>query len=219
MPPAKRARLEDAVATPQSPASQRYTYNLDHEEPLTDRIRDSLVNIKSWVWLEVTVLPASGMLGRGYPPATAKHYYVPEEIIDQIPNYKSELDARRPFKNDDDEPIVRDTTPRNQQTVSNAIRFFSSGYLTPLDASSRTCEKILKDFVDLYNFSIALRIVSLETAMLDHIETLNFEALALNVFLAFARSYYNSVDISNTQTSGLGRLIKIKLAQLLPRLQ
>lgn len=54
--------------------------------------------------------------------------------------------------------------------------------------------------------------------MLSHIEVVNFEAMALDVVLGFARSYYNG-DGADTQNSSLGRLIKTKLSLSLPRVQ
>jgi hypothetical protein len=104
------------------------------------------------------------------------------------------------------------------KAVTNAIRFLSSGYLTPVNASTSACEKALQTLVQLYNFSIALKIVKLETAVLSHIEVVNFEAMALDVVLGFARSYYNG-DGADTQNSSLGRLIKTKLSLSLPRVQ
>jgi hypothetical protein len=176
------------------------------------------VNIKRWVWLEIAVPPTNGRQNRENPPAATKHYYVPEEIIDHIPSYKSQLQCAY-YRNVDDERIIQDRTPRDQQAVANAIRFLTSGYLVPLNASSSAaCEKALQSLVQLYNFSVALKIVKLETAVLSHIDAVNFEAMAVNAFLGFARSYYNG-DGVDTQNSGLGRLIKTKLSLLLPRLQ
>lgn len=170
------------------------------------------MNIKRWVWLEVPVRACNVR-----QPATIKHYYVPEEIIDQIPSYKSQLQHSH-YGNVDGERTIRDTTPRDPKAVTNAIRFLSSGYLTPVNASTSACEKALQTLVQLYNFSIALKIVKLETAVLSHIEVVNFEAMALDVVLGFARSYYNG-DGADTQNSSLGRLIKTKLSLSLPRVQ
>jgi hypothetical protein len=147
------------------------------------------VNIKRWVWLEIAVPPTNGRQNRENPPAATKHYYVPEEIIDHIPSYKSQLQCAY-YRNVDDERIIQDTTPRDQQAVANAIRSLTSGYLVPLNASSSAaCEKALQSLVQLYNFSVALKIVKLETAVLSHIDAVNFEAMAVNAFLGFARSY------------------------------
>jgi hypothetical protein len=153
---------------------------------------------------------------RGDPSTTIKHYYVPEEIIDHIPSYKSQ--SQLLYDNVGDERVIQDRTPRDQQAVTSAIRFLTGGYLTPVNLSPSLCEKSLQGLVQLYNFSVALKIVKLEAAVVNHIDLLNFEAMAVNVFLGFARTYYNGGG-ADTQHSSLGCFIKKKLVLLLPRLQ
>lgn len=96
--------------------------------------------------------------------------------------------------------------------MSKAIRFLVSGYLRPLDANSSTCKNTLENFINLYQFSAALSIKSLEMAALKHIDTL--EGLTPAIFLAFARSYYRMNGVG-AQNAGLGKLIKKKLAAFL----
>jgi hypothetical protein len=176
------------------------------------------MNIKRWVWLEIPVLPANVSHYGEKQPTTVKHmYYVPKEILDHIPVYKAQ--SRGYFAKTDGDVVARDGTARDQQAVTRAIRFLTSGDLpVTLDNSCPDYEKALHDLVQLYNFSIALQIGKLENAVLGRIDNLNFEALTLNIFLGFARSYYNG-DGADTQNSSLGRLIKKKLSLSLPRLQ
>jgi hypothetical protein len=171
--------------------------------------------MKRWVWLEICVV-LIGVKPKGSTIIT--HYYVPEEIIAYIPSYEAQLHERLASIQGDDEPVVRDNIPRDQQAVGRAIRFLVSGYLTPLDASSHTCTNTLHRLVDLYNLSIALSIESIETAVLDRIDNLDFEALGHGNFLTFARRYHSETG-PGTRGASLGRLIKKKLSHLMPHLE
>jgi hypothetical protein len=72
--------------------------------------------------------------------------------------------------------------------------------------------------VGLYNFSRLLSIKTLEVAMLTKFCDL-IDALSPTVFLTFARRYYNETGRYPKESSTLGCLIKVKLAEFLPRLQ
>jgi hypothetical protein len=111
---------------------------------------------------------------------------------------------------------VRDEVPRNPQVVCKTIRFLASGYLTPLEEVDREGKGTWDDLVELYNFSKALSIKTLEVAMLSEFSKL-LDSLDPAVFLAFARRYYKRND--KDQNKSLERLIKVKLADFLPRLQ
>jgi len=212
---AKRPRVEDEG----SAAQQRYICTAECEQSFADTASGSIMNIKRWVWLHIPVPPTNGWQSRENLPATIKHYYVPEEIIDHIPSYKNQSQQSYSFNdNVNDERIIWDGTARDQQAVASAIRFLTSGYLVPLNASSSAYENSLHSLVRLYNLSVALKIAKLETALVSHIDDANFEAIGVNIFRRFARTYYNG-DGVDTQNSSLGRLVKKKLSLLLPRLQ
>lgn len=164
------------------------------------------MNMQRWVWLKVTVTVGS---------TSARYYYVPEAIIRYIPSYKGQLDEQLASIKGDNEPVTTDQTARDPKTVGKAIRFLTSGYLYPLDATSSTCKDSLDDLVKLYKFSTALSIKRLETAILHHIDI--FEELTLAIFLAFARSYYDA-NGAEAQDTSLGDLIKKKLAEFLQRM-
>lgn len=166
---------------------------------------------KRWVWLELYILTET----RG--AFVTKSIYVPEKVIDQIPSYKAQLQRKLALIKDDKEPTILDTTGRDQESISKAIRFLTNGYLTPLDAASHTCDKSLASLVDLYKLSIDMSITALEYAVLWHIGDLDFQALPRQKFLWFARTYYRAG--ADTQHTSLGKLIKKKVASLLPYLQ
>ena len=126
--------------------------------------------------------------------------YVPQDIVQDIPDYKGQLDQQRATLKGDTQPTIRDPTPRDSEVVSKAIRFL---------ANSSTCKNTLDDFINLYQLGTALSMKSLQMAVLDCIDT--FEGLTLAIFLAFARSYYRMNGVG-AQNAGLGRLIKKKLA-------
>jgi hypothetical protein len=141
--------------------------------------------------------------------------YVPQGVLRCVPLYKGQLDQQKAMLKGDTQPTIRDPTSRDPEVVSKTIRFLVSGYLFPLDAGSSTCKTSLEDFIKLYQFSTALSIKRLETAVFNHIDT--FEGLTLAIFLAFARGYY-SANGAEAQNTSLGELIKKKLAEFLQRM-
>ena len=159
-------------------------------------------------WLEITEPDnyQTGLSGR------TVRLYVPQDVFQDIPKYKSQLSQQKATLKGDTQPTIRDPTPCDPEVVSKTIRFLVSGYLYPLDAKSSTCKNTLEDFINLYQFSTALSIKSLETAVLNHIDT--FEGFTLAIFLAFARSYYRMNGVGAQNTS-LGKPIKKKLAAFL----
>lgn len=163
--------------------------------------------MQRWVWLNITTTTHTYNLS-----TRVQQYYVPEDIVQYIPSYKSQLDQQLASIKGDDEPVIQDQTVRDPNVVGKALRFLASGYLCPLDATSITCKDSLDNLVKLYKFSIALSIKHLETAILRHIDT--FEELSLAIFLAFARNYYNA-NGAEAQNTSLGYLIKKKLAAFL----
>lgn len=169
-----------------------------------------------WIWLEVAVLPANKK--PRVNPSINRHY-VPEKILDYIPSYKTQLEEKLVPIKGDDEPTIRDEEPRDPQVVTRAIRFLVSGYITPLDASSDECEKTLDKLVELWYFATELSIKSLHFALISHIG--NSKELTLNIFMAFARRFYGKfTDIFvAVHDTGMGRMIKRKLAYFLPLLQ
>ena len=173
------------------------------------------MNIQRWVWLEVAVLPANKKPKAN--PVFNRHY-IPEDIASCIPNYKAQLQKVTSTKSDD-EPVIRDDRACDPQVVTKAIRFLASGYLTPLDASSGDCKITLDNLVELWHFGVNRSIKGLCTAVIAHIELST--ALTLGVFLAFARRFYDNFGnvYVKVQDTGLGRMIKRRLAYFLPRLQ
>jgi hypothetical protein len=159
-----------------------------------------------WVWLEIVVLDT--VKPSDMAPAI-KSIYVPADVVSHIPNYKRQLAEQLDCIEGEEEPAIRDKVARDPDIVAKAIRFLSSGYLSPLDAASSTCITNLHNLVMLYKLSRVLSIKRLETAVLIHIDS--FEELTLAVFLSFARSYYSASGVDAQHTS-LGDLIKKKLA-------
>jgi hypothetical protein len=90
------------------------------------------MNIKRWVWLEIAVLPANKEPEMN--PAFNR-YYIPEAVIDSIPDYQIQLfDELAAIEAEGgEEPVVCDNCPRDLKIVTKAIRFLTSGHLTPPD--------------------------------------------------------------------------------------
>jgi len=184
---------------------------LTFNEAPANYFRSETIDYSRCAWLEFTEAYNS-QINRA---ARTVRLYVPQSILHYIPNYKSQLDQQKATLKGDTQAIIRDTTARDPEVVSKAIRFLVSGYLYPLDASSSTCKNTLEEFIKLYHFSTALSIKRLETAVLNHIDT--FEGLTLAIFLAFARDYY-SANGAEAQNTSLGDLNKKKLAEFLQRM-
>jgi hypothetical protein len=170
---------------------------------LADRCRHDTIDMQRWVWLHVRVID---------PTKITQQYYVPEYVVRHIPTYKRQLDEQLASIKGDKEPVICDLVARDTELIGKTIRYLASGYLYPLNAGSSTCKADLDDLVTLYQFSTALSIKRLETAVLHHIDT--FEELPLAIFLAFARSYYKMYG-ADAQDTSLSELIKRKLAAFL----
>lgn len=138
--------------------------------------------------------------------------YFPQGVLRSVPSYKGQLEQQKAILKGDIQPIIRDSTPRDPEVVSKAIRFLVSGYLFPLDASSSTCKDTLEDFIKLYKLSTTLSIKVLGISILNHIDT--FDGLTLAIFLAFARIYYRN-NGAEAQNTSLVELIKKELAAFL----
>jgi hypothetical protein len=174
----------------------------------TNWLSRDIIDYSRCAWLEITEA-YNPPVNR---PARIVRLYVPEGVLHCIPSYKGPIDQQKATLKGDAQPTIKDTTPRDPEVVSKAIRFLISGYLFPLDAGSSTCKNTPEDFIKLYQFSTALSIKRLETAVLNHIDT--FEGLTLAIFLAFARGYYKA-NGAEAQNTSLGELIKKKLAEFL----
>jgi hypothetical protein len=172
------------------------------------------MNIQRWVWLEVC-----GSKATHNAPLSALHrYYVPEEIIAHIPTYLHQLNDKLAHIEGDAEPIIRDALARDPQLVCQTIRVLASGYLTPLNEADKESKGTWDGLISLFNFSTALSIKILKVAVLTQLCKL-IDTLNPAVFLAFARHYYDDCSYGSRQNTDLGCLIKVKLAEFLPRLQ
>jgi hypothetical protein len=173
------------------------------------------MNMQRWVWLEVAVPHTTKR-----PPAIPdfNRHYIPEEIIRHIPSYQAQLNEKLALIEGDAEPIIRDIVARNTQLVCQTIRFLASGYLTPLNEAEKENKATWGGLISLYVFSRQLSIKTLKDAMLTQFCEL-IDSLNPAVFLAFARHYYAGWNYDKSQNTRLGCLIKIKLAEFLPRLQ
>ena len=219
----KRARTEDedGASAPSTSTTAGYAQTADYHRILTDWTSRSLMNLQRWVWLEVAEPQPQAQYDYHYrPPPVVKtfnRHYVPEGIIAQIPTYQTQLKEKLTLIEGDAEPTLRDDVARSPELVCKTIRFLASGYLTPVDEGQKESKEIWDSLVELYNFSRALSIDTLELAILKQFTSL-IEALSPAVFLDFARRYYGRNGRSPHDTT-LAQLIKIKLAWFLPLLQ
>jgi hypothetical protein len=146
-------------------------------------------------------------------------HYIPEAIIAYIPIYQAQLNEKLALVEGDAELTIRDNSARDPQLVCQTIRFVASGYLTPRSEADKTNDHGAWDnLVKLYNFSTLMSIETLQVAMLTKFCNL-IESLDPAKFQGFARRYYDRKTHNLYFTSTLGSLIKVKLAEFLPRLQ
>jgi hypothetical protein len=148
-------------------------------------------------------------------PSTTRHFVVPMKVIREIPSFQLQLDEQLANPEDPYEPpTIHDDVCREEGIVRKALRFLEHRDIDPLSMipSATSCLSTLHDLVQLYNFSLELSIKRLETGIVEHIN--EFEQLSLDVFLQFARRYYEKEGDEARGTS-LGALIKKKLARFL----
>jgi hypothetical protein len=220
----KRARTEDedGAAAPSTSTTAGYVQTADYHRSLTDWTSRSLMNLQRWVWLEVAEPQPRAQNDYHYrAPAistTFNRHYVPEAIISHIPTYQTQLNEKLALIEGDAEPTLRDDVARSPELVCKTIRFLASGYLTPVEEGQKESKETWDSLVKLYNFSRLLSIKTLEVALLTKFCDL-IDSLNPAVFLAFASRYYKETGCYPQGTSTLGCLIKVKLAEFLPRLQ
>lgn len=149
--------------------------------------------------------------------------FIPEHIIQKIPKYEFELDEQMENVEDKGQTFeIADHATHHQVPFVRAIEYVSGACLPSISASESNdkVQRTLTELLGVYAVSVALEIKMLEDSILAHIESC--PDLSTESFLAFARIVYaDDVDkglAAHATDSSIGKLIKRKLAVLLPRL-
>lgn len=147
--------------------------------------------------------------------------FIPEHIIRQIPRYDAELDEEMEDVEDEGQTFeIADPIARHQVALVRAIEYVGGALIPPIDASAGDVQRTLAELLAVYDVSIGLEIKTLEEKILNHIESC--PGMSTEAFLTFARTVYagdeNSDLAGHATDSSIGKLIKRKLAVLLPQL-
>jgi hypothetical protein len=147
---------------------------------------------------------------------------VPQYTVQQIPIYKFQLENALRTKPPDEIPKIfalevppADTAQAN--TFVKTLSFIGGTPLPAFDAAGVRPTDTLNALLAVYDMCIVLKTAALERAVLDHLGTYHYPHS--NVFIDFARDIYGDTGPKKRAVdSSIGRVIKIKLAALLPRL-
>lgn len=142
-------------------------------------------------------------------------FAVDETIIQEIPEYAGILQSVKTQSTGDKRLQITDSKIRHEESITRVIEFLTSGKLAPIDLSSpRASLGSLYELIDLYDLSVALKLLKLERVIKEHIN--DCDDLDLATFVRFATECYNS-DTGHRVNEGsvLGRYIKLTISQYL----
>jgi hypothetical protein len=147
---------------------------------------------------------------------------VPQYTVQQIPIYKSQLEGALRTKHPNEIPKIfalevppADTAQAN--TFIKTLSFIGGTPLPAFDTAGVRPTDTLNALLAVYDMCIVLNTAALERAVLDHLAAYHYPHS--NAFIDFARDIYGDTGSKKRAVdSSIGRVIKSKLAVLLPRL-
>ncbi|KAM0720577.1 hypothetical protein Q7P37_004713 [Cladosporium fusiforme] len=147
--------------------------------------------------------------------------YLPECVVRKIPKYEIELDEVMAAEDDEGQVFeIQDMRIHPQVAFHWAIGCISGSPLPKIDDPSANRFRELKTLLGVYAVSIELESDTLERAVLDHLDAC--PSIPTEMFLDFARLVYSGDEHEDLAPqaagSSIGRLIKRKLAIMLPQL-
>ncbi|KAK5678536.1 hypothetical protein LTS10_008980 [Elasticomyces elasticus] len=145
-------------------------------------------------------------------------FVVKEEAIREIPEYSSKLDKAKAGVVDGERIRITDSKIRKEETVLQAFDYLVDGILERLDLDDADkCLTALDGLILLYHYSITMGIVKLETAIVSHIRSFDFENFDPITLVYFATEYYLDRKDGSKASPGtsLGLLIKEYLVKYL----
>lgn len=144
---------------------------------------------------------------------------VPQHILQKVPFYKSELETALSATGPDGIPTIKNAKipDAGEEPFIKAIDFIGGTPLPAIDAPGAQDIETLKSLLAVYDVCIELQTEELEQAVLSHISDHQYPKL--KSFVEFARQVYGDVGSKKrTVNSSIGKVIKLKLTVLLPRL-
>lgn len=144
---------------------------------------------------------------------------VPQQILQTIPFYKSELESALSTTNPNEIPTIKNAKipSAGEKAFVKTINLLGGAPLPVIDTPG--CEEIetLTSLLAVYDTCIQLQTEELERAVLDHMA--NYEYLKLKTFTDFAREVYGDTGSKKRAVdSSIGKVIKLKLTALFQRL-
>lgn len=144
---------------------------------------------------------------------------VPQHILQHVPFYKSELESALSTTGPNGIPTITDAKIPGvgEEAFIKTIDFLGGTPLPAIDAPSSQDIETLKSLLAVYDVCIELQTEELEQAVLDHISTYQYPKL--KSFIDFARHAYGDLGPKKRAVdSSIGKVIKLKLTALFPRL-
>lgn len=146
--------------------------------------------------------------------------FIPEHVVRQIPKYSALLEDTSPAEQIEGDPDFKDDATHNHRAFVQTIEFVGGASLRPLTGSVEDIKGTLTSLLGMYGVGVALEIQALQDAILDHIE--GCPNMPVEVFLDFAKIAYDGHEqqdlVQQATDLPIGKLIKRKLALLLPQL-
>jgi len=150
---------------------------------------------------------------------TTTLFLVPQHILEKIPFYKSELESALSTKVTNQVPKIKDAKfpGAGQEAFITTINLLGGTPLPVIDATESQDIDTLKSLLTVYDVCMELQTEALEHAVLDHMS--DYQYPKLDTFVAFAREVFGDTGLEKRAVdSSIGKVIKRKLVELLPRL-
>jgi len=144
---------------------------------------------------------------------------VPQHILQKIPFYKPELDTALSTTGPNGIPTITDAKipGASEEAFVKTIDFIGGTPLSEIDAKGSQDIETLKSLLAVYDVCVELQTEELEQAILDHFS--NYQYPKLQSFIDFAREFYGDVGPKKrAEDSSIGKIVKLKLTALFPRL-
>lgn len=144
---------------------------------------------------------------------------VPQHILQKVPFYKSELESALITKSSNGIPKIKDAKfpSSGQEAFITTLNFLGGTPLPVIGADDTQDIDTLKSLLAVYDVCIELQTEALEHAVLSHLAAYDYPRL--DNFVDFAREVYGDTGSKTREVeSSIGKVVKRKLTELLPRL-
>lgn len=150
---------------------------------------------------------------------TETRILVPQHILQKIPFYKYELESALSTKSPSGIPKIKDAKfpSTGQEAFITTLNLLGNTPLPVIGAAETQDIDTLKSLLAVYDVCMELQTGALERAVLGHLASYDYPKL--DTFVAFAREVYGDTGSKKREVeSSIGKVVKRKLTELLPRL-